>query len=74
MYIYIESGKACILDSSEIWGKTTKAVEGWLKDRHGDKINAALIGPAGERGSLISCVMNDTHRAGRGGFGAVIGS
>ncbi|MCJ7595174.1 MAG: hypothetical protein MUO52_10435, partial [Desulfobacterales bacterium] len=34
-----------------------------------------LIGPAGEKLSLMACVMNDRHRAaGRGGLGAVMGS
>ncbi len=75
VYIYIEDGKACICDASQIWGKTTKETENWLKEKHGDKINAALIGPAGENMSLIASVMNDTHRAaGRGGSAAVIGS
>ncbi len=35
----------------------------------------AAIGPAGERASLISCIINEGHRAsGRGGNGAVMGS
>ena len=71
VYVFIEEGKARILDASEIWGKTVSAAENWLKE----KINAALIGPAGENLSLIASVMNDSHRAaGRGGSGAVIGS
>lgn len=75
VYIFIEEGKACVLDASEIWGRTTSETEKWLRSKHGDRINAALIGPAGEKMSLISAVMNDTHRAaGRGGSAAVIGS
>lgn len=75
VYIYIEDGKAQILDASEVWGKTTLATEAWFREKHGDDVKAALIGPGGERQSLIACIMNDEHRAaGRGGSGAVIGS
>ena len=75
VYIYIDSGKTEICDASALWGLTTLETEDALKKEHGDKINAALIAPAGENLSLISAVMNDGHRAaGRGGCGAVMGS
>jgi len=75
VYIFIDNGKAQILDASEIWGKNTMDTEKWLRARHGADINAALIGRSGEKMSLLACVMNDSHRAaGRGGSGAVIGS
>ena len=75
VYVYIDSGKAELRDASALWGLTTLETEDALKKEHGDKINAALIAPAGENMSLISAVMNDGHRAaGRGGSGAVMGS
>ena len=75
VYILIDEGKAEILDASDLWGLTTMETEAKLKEKHGDKINAALIGPAGEKLSYIAAVMNDEHRAaGRGGSGAVMGS
>ena len=75
VYLYIEDGKAEIRDASALWGLTTAETEAKLRELHGDKVGAALISPAGERKSLISCVMNDEHRAaGRGGCGAVMGS
>lgn len=75
VYIFIDSGKAEILDAGELWGLTTLATEEKLRTRHGEKINAALIGPGGERMSNFAAVMNDGHRAaGRGGTGAVMGS
>jgi aldehyde:ferredoxin oxidoreductase len=75
VYILIEEGEVKILDASEFWGLTTLQTEAALKAIHGDKINIALIGPAGEKLSLMSAVMNDGHRAaGRGGTGAVLGS
>lgn len=75
VYIYIEDGKAELCDAADLWGLTTVAAEEKLKAVHGDKIDAALIAPAGERKDLTACVMNDEHRAaGRGGSGAVMGS
>lgn len=76
VYIFIDNGKVEIKDASKIWGLTVVAAENALKEEIGDnKIHAALIGPGGERLSLIAAVMHDSHRAaGRGGSGAVMGS
>ena len=75
VYISIEDGTASLCDASDLWGMTSSEIETELRARYGDKVRAAYIGPAGEKLSLISCVMNDGHRAaGRGGTGAVIGS
>ena len=75
VYVYIEDGKARICDASDLWGMTSSELEEALLARYGSKVRAAYIGPGGEELSLISCVMNDGHRAaGRGGLGAVIGS
>lgn len=75
VYIFVQDGKAEIKDASALWGLTTTEAEAKLKEEYGGKVGAALISPAGERKSLISCVMNDEHRAaGRGGSGAVMGS
>ena len=75
VYIFIDDGKVEICDASHLWGKTILAVEEALHQEYGDKINAAIIGPGGERLSNMGTVMNDGHRAaGRGGSGAVMGS
>lgn len=75
VYIYIEDGKVEFHDASHLWGLCTIPVEKALRQTHGEKINAALIGPAGENLSNFAAVMNDEHRAaGRGGSGAVMGS
>ncbi len=75
VYIFIDEGKAEILDAGELWGLTTSETEAKLRKKHGDKINASLIGPGGENLSYFASVMNDGHRsAGRGGTGAVVGS
>ena len=42
---------------------------------YGSAARSACIGPAGERRSLLSCIINDKGRAaGRSGLGAVMGS
>ena len=76
VYIWIDDGKVEIKDASHLWGLTTLETEEALRKEIGDpKINAALIGPAGENMSYIAAVMNDGHRAAaRGGSGAVMGS
>ncbi len=68
--------KRSIRDAGHLWGLTTVATEDAIKEELEDKrLGICLIGPAGERQALTSCIMNDSHRAaGRGGCGAVMGS
>jgi len=74
VYLFIDNGKAELRDASHLWGKSTYETEDILEATHpGSK--AAVIGPAGEKLSLISCII--THKgdaAGRSGLGAVMGS
>ncbi len=76
VYIYINDGKAEIRDASNLWGKdTVQTLEGLIEETGVKKLRAAIIGQAGEMLSLMSCVINEKHRAaGRGGCGAVMGS
>jgi aldehyde:ferredoxin oxidoreductase len=76
VYLWINEGKAELRDASALWGKDILETENALQRELAEKkIRVALIGPAGEKLSLISAVMNDGHRAaGRGGSGAVMGS
>ena len=76
VYIWIKNGKAELRDASKLWGLDSKETQKALEEETGEpNLRAAVIGPAGEKLSLISCVMNDGHRAaGRGGAGAVMGS
>ncbi|MGL5346606.1 MAG: aldehyde ferredoxin oxidoreductase family protein [Peptostreptococcaceae bacterium] len=73
-YLYIEDDKVEIKEANEYWGMLTTEVTKKLNDVHqGAKV--LCIGPAGEKLSPISAVMNDIDRAaGRGGVGAVLGS
>jgi len=76
VYVWIKDGDVEIKDATQLWGKDVLETEAALKAELGEKrIQAATIGPAGEKLSLISAVINDSHRAaGRGGCGAVMGS
>lgn len=76
VYLLIKDGQAQIKDASNLWGKDSgETLDGLIAETGEKKLRAAVIGPAGEKLSLISCIMNDRHRAaGRGGAGAVMGS
>ncbi|MFQ6043226.1 MAG: aldehyde ferredoxin oxidoreductase family protein [Candidatus Poribacteria bacterium] len=75
VYLFINEGKAELRDASKLWGKDSNETDDLLKAEHGSDIRLNCIGPAGEKLSLISCVMNDKGRAaGRSGVGAVMGS
>ena len=75
-YISINDDAVEIKDAQEYWGKLVSETTGLLLQEAGDpKAKVLTIGPAGERQSLIACIINDTYRAaGRSGVGAVMGS
>ncbi|MCJ7593204.1 MAG: aldehyde ferredoxin oxidoreductase family protein, partial [Desulfobacterales bacterium] len=76
VYLFVKDGKAEIRDASKLWGKdTVETLEALIQETGESKLRAAVIGPGGEKQSLMACVINDKHRAaGRGGCGAVMGS
>ena len=68
--------KVALKDASDIWGKDAYETQDILRERVGKKTaRVACIGPASERLSLISGIVNDRGRiAARSGVGAVMGS
>jgi aldehyde:ferredoxin oxidoreductase len=76
VYLWLHDTVAELKDASAYWGKTVnETTDGLLADLGDTHARVSCIGPAGERLSLIACVMNDKFRAaGRGGTGAVMGS
>jgi aldehyde:ferredoxin oxidoreductase len=75
VYLFIDNGQAQLKDASHLWGKLTPETDDRLQAEHGQTARVVSIGPAGEKLSLIACLMN--HRvdaAGRSGLGAVMGS
>lgn len=74
VYLHIKDGKAALKDATGLWGQDAIEAEESLRKQHGPKAAVAIIGPAGEKVSLISGVCTDKGRiAARSGLGAVMG-
>ena len=75
-YIMIADDKIEVRDAAHLWGKDTIETESALQKELGQpKLRVATIGPASERISLISGIVNDKGRiAARSGLGAVMGA
>ena len=75
-YIAIADGRLEIKDAAHLWGQDTVETERAIQKEAGDKkIRIASIGPASEKRSLISGIVNDAGRiAARSGVGAVMGA
>lgn len=75
VYLLIDNGKAELKDAASLWGKTTMETEDTLEAEYGRDSRVSCIGPAGEKLSLMSCIITDRGAAaGRSGLGAVMGS
>jgi aldehyde:ferredoxin oxidoreductase len=74
--LWVADGRIEIRDAARLWGLDTIEAERAIQKELGDpKIRVAGIGPASERLSLISGIVNDRGRiAARSGMGAVMGS
>jgi aldehyde:ferredoxin oxidoreductase len=74
-YIFLNGDIVEIRDAQKLWGKTSDVTTDLLYEETDPKAGVACIGPAGERGSLISTIVNEKgHHSGRTGVGAVMGS
>lgn len=76
VYLYLANGVKELREASHLWGKDTNETEDQIYQELGDnRLKIASIGPAGEKLSLIACIINDKGRAAaRSGLGAVMGS
>ena len=75
VYLYINDDKVEVRDASHIWGKDTQETQQAIKEEIGDWVKIACIGPAGENLLSFSCIVTGKgSAAGRGGFGAIMGS
>lgn len=75
VYLLIDNGKAELKDASYLQGKSTFETSDILQSEHGNNAKVICIGPAGEKMSLISCIMHSGgDAAGRSGLGALMGS
>jgi aldehyde:ferredoxin oxidoreductase len=75
VYLSIDNGIAELRDAAHLWGKGTTETDDILKKELGGDARVIAIGPAGEKLSLIACIItNNGSAAGRSGLGAVMGS
>lgn len=75
VYLLIEDGHMELKDATPYLGLDTSEFEDQMRSEWGNAVRVAGIGPAGERCSLISCIINDKWRAAaRSGLGALMGS
>ncbi len=75
VYLWIKDGEVEIRDAASLWGRQVPDTTDMVRAETDEEAKVACIGPAGERLSMIACVMNEMHRAaGRTGVGAVMGS
>ena len=75
-YLYIKDDLVELRDAADLWGKlVSDATDALIAETGEERAKVAVIGPAGEKMSLIASIMNDKYRAaGRSGVGAVMGS
>jgi aldehyde:ferredoxin oxidoreductase len=75
VYLYLERGKAELRDAGSLWGFDCYETEDWVKATLGRDVEAACIGPSGEKLALISAIIHSKGRAAaRSGLGAVMGA
>lgn len=75
VYLLMDNGRAELKDAAHLWGRSTEEAETTLETEYGPTSRVLSIGPAGEKLSLISCMItNHGDAAGRSGLGAVMGS
>ncbi|MCD6462065.1 MAG: aldehyde ferredoxin oxidoreductase, partial [Thermoplasmata archaeon] len=74
VYLWIEDGKAEILDAGDMRGRTTWETDDMLKEKHGNDVRTASIGPAGENLVRMASTIVDKHASAARGSGAVFGS
>lgn len=75
VYILIRDEKIEIRDASDLWGLDTQSTQDYIWARFDEKYRVVTIGPAGENLVEDAVVLSDdSNTAGKGGFGAVLGS
>jgi len=74
VYLWINDGKVIIGSAEYLWGMPTDEMQNYLKERLGEKVRIACIGPAAEKFVRFSSIISDKRAVGRGGAGAVMAS
>jgi aldehyde:ferredoxin oxidoreductase len=75
VYLCVDDDKIEIRDAAHLRDKDTMETQSILKEEIGDTFSVACIGPAGENLVPFGCIVTGQgSAAGRGGFGAIMGS
>ena len=74
VYLSVKNGEAELKDASALWGKSTVATMGILKEQLGSQTRIVTTGPAGEHRVAMATILADNDASGSSGFGAVMGS
>ncbi|MBL7163427.1 MAG: hypothetical protein ISS57_12540 [Anaerolineales bacterium] len=76
VYLLLRDSVAELVPAEDIWGLKISDLQKALFRKHGkNNLSFIGIGPAGERGAAIACLMVDqAHAAGWGGSGAILGA
>ncbi|MFO7996999.1 MAG: aldehyde ferredoxin oxidoreductase family protein [Dehalococcoidia bacterium] len=75
VYVYIHDDSVQLKDASHIWGKDTYEAQQIIRGELGGPVVAICIGTAGENLVSFGNILTETgNAAGRGGFGAIMGS
>ena len=74
-WLWIKDGKVTFRDAEELWGLQSGDCQQVIKDKlHDQNVRISCIGPAGEKLSLLACIVNERRVVGRRGLGAVMGA
>jgi aldehyde:ferredoxin oxidoreductase len=75
VYLVLENGEVKFRSANKVWGMNTTDCQLFIKEElRNQNFRIACIGQAGERCSLISCIINERRALGRKGLGAVMGA
>ncbi|MFC2013145.1 aldehyde ferredoxin oxidoreductase family protein, partial [Chloroflexota bacterium] len=74
VYLYINDDSVEFKDASHIWGKNTRETQEIIKEEIGNSAHVMCIGLGGENLVNFGCIVTGLEGAGRGGFGAIMGS
>ncbi|OPX83863.1 MAG: putative oxidoreductase YdhV [Pelotomaculum sp. PtaB.Bin104] len=75
VYLVIYEGQASLYEAEDLWGADLIKTDKLLKDKLGQNVSSACIGPAGENMVRYASIISDgSHALGRGGLGAVMGA
>ena len=74
-YLLIENGRASLHDAAPLWGRDCVETMELLRQAHGPRARALVIGPAGENLVRFACVRHGRKSAaGKGGLGCLMGA